>query len=67
MTGCVVLRKNVYYIRLTYYDRRHVRKEKCDFTGCDQDLPQSGEHGAPVRHTHRRDQETDDKEREEQL
>ena len=33
MTGCVVLRKDVYYIRLTYYDPRHQRKEKWVSTG----------------------------------
>ena len=28
MTGCVALRKDVYYVRLTYYDRHHARKDK---------------------------------------
>ena len=33
MTGCVALRKDVYYIRLTYYDTNHQRKEKWVSTG----------------------------------
>ena len=33
MTGCVALRKDVYYIRLTYYDRDHKRKDKWVSTG----------------------------------
>ena len=33
MTGCVALRKNVYYIRLTYYDKNHNRKDKWVTTG----------------------------------
>lgn len=28
MTGCVALRKDVYYVRLTYYDREHKRNDK---------------------------------------
>ena len=28
MTGCVALRKDVYYIRLSYYDQGHVRRDK---------------------------------------
>ena len=28
MTGCVALRKDTYYIRLTYYDKHHKRKDK---------------------------------------
>ena len=28
MTGCVALRKDVYYVRLTYYDKNHYRKDK---------------------------------------
>lgn len=28
MTGCVTLRKDIYYIRLSYYDRGHVRRDK---------------------------------------
>ena len=28
MTGCVALRKDVYYVRLTYYDKNHCRKDK---------------------------------------
>ena len=33
MTGCVALRKDVYYIRLSYYDRGHVRRDKFISTG----------------------------------
>ena len=33
MTGCVALRKDIYYIRLTYYDREHKRKDKWVSTG----------------------------------
>ena len=33
MTGCVVQRKDVYYIRLTYYDRDRKRKDKWVSTG----------------------------------
>ena len=33
MTGCVALRKEVYYVRLTYYDNRQKRKEKWVSTG----------------------------------
>ena len=33
MTGCVALRKDVYYIRLSYYDRGHVRRDKWVSTG----------------------------------
>ena len=33
MTGCVALRKDVYYVRLTYYDKNHYRKEKWVSTG----------------------------------
>ena len=33
MTGCVALRKNVYYIRLTYYDKNHKRKDMWVTTG----------------------------------
>ena len=33
MTGCVALRKNVYYVRLTYYDKNHKRKDKWVTTG----------------------------------
>ena len=33
MTGCVALRKDVYYVRLTYYDRNHQRKDKWVSTG----------------------------------
>ena len=33
MTGCIALRKDVYYVRLTYYDRNHQRKEKWVSTG----------------------------------
>ena len=33
MTGCVALRKDVYYVRLTYYDSRQKRKEKWVSTG----------------------------------
>lgn len=33
MTGCVALRKDVYYVRLTYYDRDRKRKDKWVSTG----------------------------------
>lgn len=33
MTGCVALRKDVYYIRLSYYDKNHTRKDKWVSTG----------------------------------
>ena len=33
MNGCIALRKDVYYVRLTYYDRDHNRKEKWISTG----------------------------------
>ena len=33
MTGCIALRKDVYYVRLTYYDSRQKRKEKWVSTG----------------------------------
>ena len=33
MTGCVALRKDVYYVRLTYYDRGRKRKDKWVSTG----------------------------------
>lgn len=33
MTGCVALRKDVYYVRLTYYDKHHCRKDKWVSTG----------------------------------
>ena len=33
MTGCVALRKDVYYVRLTYYDNKHQRKDKWISTG----------------------------------
>ena len=33
MTGCVALRKDVYYVRLTYYDKNHYRKNKWVSTG----------------------------------
>jgi integrase len=33
MTGCVALRKDVYYVRLTYYDHKHARKDKWISTG----------------------------------
>lgn len=33
MTGCVALRKDIYYIRLTCYDREHKRKDKWVSTG----------------------------------
>ena len=33
MTGCVALRKDVYYIRLTYYDKNRKRKDKWVSTG----------------------------------
>ena len=33
MTGCVALRKDIYYVRLTYYDREHKRKDKWVSTG----------------------------------
>ena len=33
MTGCVALRKDVYYVRLSYYDKNHIRKDKFLSTG----------------------------------
>ena len=33
MTGCVALRKDVYYVRLSYYDKDHIRKDKFISTG----------------------------------
>ena len=33
MTGCVALRNGVYYVRLSYYDRHHKRKDKFISTG----------------------------------
>ena len=33
MTGCVALRKDVYYVRLTYYDKNRKRKDKRVSTG----------------------------------
>ena len=33
MNGCIAIRKDVYYVRLTYYDRDHNRKEKWISTG----------------------------------
>ena len=33
MTGCVTLRKDVYYVRLSYYDNNHKRKDKFVSTG----------------------------------
>ena len=33
MTGCVALRRDVYYVRLTYYDKHHCRKDKWVSTG----------------------------------
>ena len=33
MNGCIAIRKDVYYVRLTYYDRNHQRKEKWVSTG----------------------------------
>ena len=33
MTGCVALRKDVYYVRLSYYDKNHKRKDKFISTG----------------------------------
>ena len=33
MNGCVAQRKDIYYIRLTYYDKKHNRKEKWVTTG----------------------------------
>ena len=33
MTGCVAQRKDVYYVRLVYYDKNHYRKEKWISTG----------------------------------
>ena len=30
MTGCVMLRKDVYYIRLTYYDLKYSQTQKAD-------------------------------------
>ena len=33
MTGCVAQRKDIYYVRLTYYDKDHKRKYKWVSTG----------------------------------
>ena len=33
MTGCVTLRKDIYYVRLSYYDKDHIRKDKFVSTG----------------------------------
>ena len=33
MTGCLAQRKDVYYVRLTYYDKTHTRKDKWVSTG----------------------------------
>ena len=33
MTGCITLRKDVYYVRLSYYDKNHKRKDKFISTG----------------------------------
>ena len=33
MTGCVALRNGVYYVRLSYYDKNHKRKDKFISTG----------------------------------
>ena len=33
MTGCIAQRKDIYYVRLTYYDRNHQRKDKWVSTG----------------------------------
>ena len=33
MTGCIVLRNEIYYVRLTYYDKDRNRKEKWVSTG----------------------------------
>ena len=33
MTGCVTLRKDIYYVRLSYYDKDHIRKDKFISTG----------------------------------
>jgi len=33
MTGCITLRKDVYYVRLSYYDKDHKRKDKFISTG----------------------------------
>ena len=33
MTGCIALRKDVYYVRLTYYDKNHKRKDEWVSTG----------------------------------
>ena len=33
MTGCVALRKDVYFVRLSYYDTDHMRKDKFVSTG----------------------------------
>ena len=33
MTGCVAERNGVYYVRLSYYDRNHKRRDKFISTG----------------------------------
>ena len=33
MTGCIAQRNGIYYVRLTYYDQNHQRKDKWVTTG----------------------------------
>ena len=33
MTGCVIPRRGIYYVRLTYYDMNHRRRDKWVSTG----------------------------------
>ena len=33
MTGCIAQRNGIYYVRLTYYDQNHKRKDKWVTTG----------------------------------
>ena len=33
MTGCIAQRNETYYVRLTYYDKNHKRKDKWVSTG----------------------------------
>ena len=33
MTGCIAQRKDIYYVRLTYYDKDRKRKDKWISTG----------------------------------
>ena len=47
MTACIALRKDVYYVRLTYYDNKHQRKDKWVSTGLHRALERGGQLQAP--------------------